>query len=168
MDTNEARISEAYALHAGELRRFAIARLRDTVAADDVVQEAFLRLAIEDRAGRYPRQPRAWLYRVAMNVIISGARRHKSSGVLPMPDRLELVDLDTPESRFLAGERRQSLGTAMGSVGPGGRTGLLMAAQGYSGREIAGAIGRSELATRALMCRARTSIRRALTLAEAV
>ncbi len=162
------RITQAYVTHAAELRRFAMVRLRDSVAAEDVVQESYLRLAIEDRAGRYPREPRAWLYRVAINLIISGARRTRSSQVMPIPDSLELVDLETPESQFLARERDRTLGSAMDTVGPRGRTGLLMAAQGYSGREIAGHLGRSEVATRALMCRARTSIRRALVLAEAV
>ena len=33
------------------------------------------------------------------------------------------------------------------------------AAQGFSGREIAQALGRSEVATRALMCRARVRLR---------
>ena len=37
-----------------------------------------------------------------------------------------------------------------------------MAADGYSGREIAGAVGRSELATRALLCRTRQVLREAL------
>jgi len=46
------------------------------------------------------------------------------------------------------------------------RTCLLMAANGFSGREIADAIGRSELATRALICRARIRLRESLTEAD--
>jgi DNA-directed RNA polymerase specialized sigma24 family protein len=38
-----------------------------------------------------------------------------------------------------------------------------MAAEGFSGREIAGAIGRTEQATRVLMSRARNRLRNAVT-----
>lgn len=51
----------------------------------------------------------------------------------------------------------------MDAAGPDARTGLILAAQGYSGREIAEVLGRSEAATRTLMCRARRDIRRELT-----
>jgi len=168
-DTCESkRIASIYETHAAELRRFATVRVRDAVAAEDVVQEAFLRLAIEAREGRFPRQPRAWLYRVVLNLIVSAARRAKTSGAVPMPESYELPDFVTPESHVLARERAVALSVAMEAAGPRARTGIAMAAQGYSGREIAGHLGRSEVAARALMCRARTGIRRALILAEAI
>ena len=55
----------------------------------------------------------------------------------------------------------------MASVEPNARTGLVMAAEGYTGREIALALGRSEVATRALLFRARVRMRQSLLLAEA-
>ena len=169
MDTSIGldRISQAYIAHMPELRRFAQARLRNDVAAQDVVHEAFLRLAIEERAERYPRQPRAWLYRVVANLIVSSARRTAPILLSSVGDPPEPAHLDTPESRWLAQERRRALWSAMETVGRNGQVGLLMAAQGYSGHEIAGALGRSDVATRALMYRARTSLRRTLALAEA-
>jgi DNA-directed RNA polymerase specialized sigma24 family protein len=42
------------------------------------------------------------------------------------------------------------------------RLGLMMAARGFSGREIAAALGRSEVATRTLLCRARQRLRNRL------
>ena len=42
------------------------------------------------------------------------------------------------------------------------RTALMLAAHGFSGREIAAALGRSELATRSLICRARIRLRERL------
>jgi RNA polymerase sigma-70 factor, ECF subfamily len=164
-------VARAYVEHEAELRRFAMARLRATAPAEDIVQESFLRLAAEARAGRFPRQPRAWLYRVAMNLIISAARRGQAAGAvvaLGLLDAAYPVDHETPESHCLSLERQRSLGAAMASVEPRARTGLLMAAQGYSGREIATALGRSEPATRTLMCRARARVRRSVTVAEAV
>ena len=162
------RTAQAYNLHAAELRRFATARLRSDVAAEDTVQEAFLRLAIEDRAGRYPSQPRAWLYRVALNVIISGARRSRRVSSESLDEQPEPADHETPETRFLELERQRGLNVIMAAVGSSGRTGLVLAAHGYSGLEIAGIVGRSEGATRALLCRTRASLRQTLSLAEAI
>jgi len=73
------------------------------------------------------------------------------------------VDRDTPESRFLAEEHAQTVRAAVLTAGSRGRKGVLMAAMGYTGREIASTLGSSETATRALMYRARTHMRRSLT-----
>lgn len=164
-------VARAYTAYAAELRRFAGSRLPQSDEAEDVVQESFLRLAVEADAGRFPRQPRAWLYRVAINHIISGARRRRSAGLvagLEIPHLREPVDSETPETLCLAVERRLRVGHEIASVGQSARTGMLMAAEGYSGREIAFAIGRTETATRGLMCRARAQVRRSLEMAEAV
>lgn len=165
------RVARAFAAYGSELRRFATARLRSAVAAEDVVQEAFLRLAVEADAGRFPRRPRPWLYRVVANLIISAARRSQASGsLIALEPRAatEPVDPETPETRCLSLERHRSLAVAMACIGIPARTGLIMAAEGYTGREIAMAIGRSEVATRALMFRTRAQVRRSLLLAEAV
>jgi RNA polymerase sigma-70 factor (ECF subfamily) len=141
--------------------------LRDSAAAEDIVQESFLRLALESQVRRYPRQPRAWLYRVVRNLIISGARRAAVARRQSAQDPFADVVLESPEIHVPASERRRILAIAMEAGGPDGRTGLILAAQGYSGREIAEVLGRSEAATRTLMCRARGSVRRQLTSQEA-
>lgn len=161
------RISDAYEAHAGELRRYAGARLRDSSDAEDIVQESFLRLARESQIRQYPRQPGAWLHRVVLNLIISRARRAAIARRETARDQFSDLNPETPEMRFLASERRRILGSAMDMAGPDGRTGLILAAQGYSGREIAKVLGRSEAATRTLMCRARSNIRRELTTQDA-
>ena len=157
------RLWEAYEAYAPGLRRYVAARLRDPAAAEDIVQEAFLRLALESRVRSYPCQPRAWLYRVALNLIVSGARRAATARRKAAEDGSEADVFDSPESQFLTSERRHSLGIAMDAAGPAGRAGLILAAQGFSGREIAEVLGRSEGATRTLLCRARRDVRRKLT-----
>ena len=47
------------------------------------------------------------------------------------------------------------------------RQAIVLAASGYHTREIADRIGRTELATRALLCRARGRVRRSLATQEA-
>jgi RNA polymerase sigma-70 factor (ECF subfamily) len=160
------RLWEAYEAYAPALRRYATARLRDHAAADDIVQETFLRLALEPRLRSYPAQPRAWLYRVALNLIISGARRSATARRRAAEDGSDDEIFESPESQFLTSERRHDLGMAMDAAGPAGRAGLILAAQGFSGREIAEALGRSEGATRTLLCRARREVRRELSLLE--
>jgi RNA polymerase sigma factor (sigma-70 family) len=150
----------AYEAYAPQLRRFAIARLHDVAAADDVVQEAFIRLAIESRTSGKPDNERAWLYRVVTNLIVSGARHaavvHRRSVLIQTAE----VTVESPETQFLASERYQGLGSALEAAGADGRRGLILAAQGYSGREIAEMLGRSVGATRTLLCRARGNVRR--------
>jgi DNA-directed RNA polymerase specialized sigma24 family protein len=107
------RIAEAYQAHEDELRWFAFGRMRDSVGADDIVQESFLRLARESGHRRYPRQPNGWLCRVAANLITSAARRalvaRRYSVGLAFADKAN----ETPERDFLARERCGRLDAAM-------------------------------------------------------
>ena len=160
-------LEAAYAAFAPELLRFATARLRDPVSAEDLVQEAFIRLAVESQAWREPRNQRAWLYRVVLNLLISEARRAVVARRRSMEIARPEVTDESPEVCFMASERNADLRAAMHAAGPAGRTGLILAAQGYSGREIAQLLGRSEGATRVLIYRARRNVRRELMSQEA-
>ena len=160
MDTS-LPVTEAYEAIAAELRRFVTARSRDVATAEDIVQEAFLRLEIEAQARRFPRNPRAWLYRVALNLVISGARHTEVTRRRAC--QLAANDVaESPEVLFIASERTRAVGTAMQTLGSLGRTSLLLAAEGYTSREIAQVIGLSVGATRTRMCRARSVLRREL------
>ena len=83
----------------------------------------------------------------------------------------ELLDRRTeggPEPHFLEQERRSDLDVVLAELGEDARTALLMAANGFSGIEIAEAIGRSANATRSMMCRARLQLRERLSSMEAL
>ncbi|MCW2584023.1 MAG: polymerase, sigma-24 subunit, subfamily [Klenkia sp.] len=67
---------EAYAAHGAELYRFALRQLGDGGAAQDVVQEVFLRAW--RAADSYDPQLaglRTWLFAIARNVVVDEARR---------------------------------------------------------------------------------------------
>ena len=68
-----------YEAHHAEVYAFLVRSTRDPSAAEDLLQETFLRLTTEARAGRAPEQVRAWLFRVASNLAISRARRHATA-----------------------------------------------------------------------------------------
>jgi RNA polymerase sigma-70 factor (ECF subfamily) len=155
------QVATAYDLHQRELYTFALRVSRDREVAEDLVHEAFTRLIIELEAGRAPANVRAWLYRVTANLNVSRARR----AAVAQRQAAGLVEHDSepgPEPTFLDSERRSTLEAALAELGDDARTALLMAADGFSGMEIAEAIGRTGLATRALRCRARLQLRERL------
>src|SRR4051812_23816277 len=73
-DDPHGLVEEAYAVHAAPLTRRLTAQMRDPAAAEDLVHEAFLRLATEIRAGRTPDNVGGWLYRVTANLVASRGR----------------------------------------------------------------------------------------------
>jgi RNA polymerase sigma-70 factor, ECF subfamily len=160
----EAWLTAAYERHAGELRAYVLARFGGQVAAEDVAQEAFARLVREVTGGRTPDCVRAWLYRVAHNLAVDELRRplHAESDREVDDERAPAGWTASAEADSDAFDIGPDLGAALGSLSRAARTSILMAADGYSGREIAGAVGRSELATRALLCRTRRTLREAL------
>lgn len=155
-------VTAAFESYRGEIFTFLARTTRDDAAAEDLLQETFLRLSREARAGRAPDELRAWLYRVAGNLATSRFRR---SGVARRwlerftATAREEPPEPSPEAGVLDRERYRTLNRALATVSPEARSALLMASQGFSGREIAQALGRSEVATRALMCRARVRLR---------
>ena len=154
-------VTATYDAHQRELYSFALRSTRDPEAAEDLVQEAFIRLIVEIDAGRTPTNIRAWLYRVIANLVVSGGRRatvaRRQLGAL-----VETGVDDGPEPAYLDHERQSDLEAALAELDVDERTALVMAANGFKGMEIAEAIGRSGNATRTMMCRSRLQLRQRL------
>lgn len=151
-------IVAAYEAHQRELYGYVLGMTRSAEIAEDVVQEAFLRLIRERNEGRAPANIRAWLYRVCANIAISKARRRGvAERYLPFLVRREVVE--GPEREYLRRDDQRHLAEALAGLSPEERTALVLASRGFSGAEIAAAIGRSPSATRTLMCRARVRLR---------
>ena len=151
-------VERAYLDHSGSLRRYLTSLTRDVAAAEDLTQDAFERLMREVRAGRQPDDIGGWLHRVGHNLAMSRGRR------ISVADRRrsELVVSDwapSPESVTVAGEDQEAVVAVLGGLGVVDRQALILASHGYRGAEIARSIGRSEVATRTLMCRARAKVR---------
>jgi RNA polymerase sigma-70 factor (ECF subfamily) len=154
----EAELASAYDAHRGEVLAFLIGMTRDVEVAEDLLQDAFLRLIRESRAGRMPDDVRPWLFRVAANAAIDRGRRG-SRLVRLLPRLLDRREPDRPEAQVLRSEREAEIHAALSRLSPDRRAALLLAARGFSGAEIAASLGRSELATRSLLCRARVELR---------
>lgn len=151
----------AFDAHRTELFGFLLRATRDGAAAEDLLQETFLRLMKETRNGRRPEHVRGWLYQVAANLAVSRGRR--ASVALRWLRGLGSPGIEAPfnppEARLIAHERGRSIEQGLQRLVPEARAALLMAGQGFSGAEIAVAIGRSEAATRTLMSRGRVRLR---------
>jgi RNA polymerase sigma-70 factor (ECF subfamily) len=151
-------VLHAFEEHSGKLTSFAYAMTRDRDIADDLVQESFLRLVKETSAGRTPDNLAAWLFRVCSNLALSRGR-HTSVTQRFLRAARSAPDEQPADVETLRRETNQTLLAALATLPSDARAALLMAAQGFSGREIAEAIGRSEMATRTLMFRAREKLR---------
>ena len=154
-----AEVVAAYDAHERDLFSFSLALTRDRAAAEDLVQEAFLRLVREARAGRFPDSARAWLYRVVVNLARSRSRRRL------VADRWRSFFTDrgvarSPEDEYVGRERGAAIDSALDALPTEARMAFLLACDGHSGREVAALIGRSEGATRTLLWRARRELRR--------
>ena len=151
-----------YEAHHAEVYAFLVRSTRDPSAAEDLLQETFLRLTTEARAGRPPEQVRAWLFRVASNLAISRVRRHATANTYM--DRYGQTDhdgavMDSPEATALRRERNETLERALNDLPADARVALLLSAHGFRGEEIAETIGRSHGATRSMLLRARLRVR---------
>lgn len=152
-------VARAFEELQGEIHGFAVHATRDGESAADVTQEAFLRLLQQVEQHGVPANTKAWLLRVASNLVITGHRRRSVADRWQRWVARDEVGSDTPEGTVLRRERQEQVHDALGGVHRDARVALLLAADGFSGREIAAAIGRSELATRTLLCRAKAALR---------
>ena len=162
----EREIGQAFDRWAGPLKGFAYAATRDVDAAEDIVQEAFLRLTRQLRANRAPDDVGAWLFRVASNLLASRGR-HRS---VVERAKFRLVDqrvASSPEDLVIDREYDRQLVMALHALPEEARLALLMAGSGASSGEIAETIHRSRSATRTAICRWRLKLREEITRAEA-
>jgi RNA polymerase sigma factor (sigma-70 family) len=152
-------VAAAYDEFAQRLRAFAITATRDIEVADEVVQDAFLRLVMELQGDRRPDNIGGWLYRVASNLIISRGRRRAVADrfrrlFTPRPD-----DQPSPEHVALTRERDRTLALALSRLPADARVALLLAARGMGAPEIGLVIHRTPSATRTYLCRSRVRLR---------
>lgn len=157
-------VEAAFIEHGAAVVRHLTALTRDASAAEDLAQEAFLRLAREIEAGRVPDDAAAWLHRVGTNLAMSRGRHlqvvDRRAGFLPRPSAP-----DGPEQIVVQGELAEAVALVLAQMSGTERRALTLAANGYRGAEIAASLGRTTGATRTLLCRARAKARDRMQLA---
>ena len=154
----EQLVEAAFTEHRAALVRHLASVTRDVDVAEDLAQEAFLRLAREIESGRTPDDSGAWLHRVGSNLAMSRGRHlqvvDRRAGFLPRPS-----EPLGPEHVIEQGELVAAVGAVLAGMSGPERRALALAANGYAGNEIASELGRTPGAVRTLLCRARAKIR---------
>lgn len=157
----DAAVVASCAAHGPGLERYVRSLVRDQDAVDDICQEVFVRLWTVSREGRAPELPGAWMHRVAHNLAVSGGRRRRTAE--RATERLAAYGtVASVEETVLRRQDDEELAAALGRVSRADRDVMLLAAYGYHGSEISARMGRSEAATRTLLSRARSRLRREL------
>lgn len=153
-----ARILVAAALELrADLYRFVAASGRDHHLAEDIVQETLLRA---QRETKDVRDPRAWCFTVALNLLRSHFRRKRW---------LPLRAADTVEGWEFTErhETRDAVHRALAALRPEQRTALLLhTLAGFTHAEIATMQGISEAAARQRVHRGREAFARAYAIRE--
>jgi len=155
--------------HATRLQTFCRHRLGPGAPAEDIVQEAFLRLlSTVDRidAGF---NVAAWLNRVVHNLCIDEVRRSRRQAPIASEEAVELVALRVPdpdrrgqpEAAHEMTELRELVGTAMACLPPRQHAAFVLhELRGLSCHRVAESLGLTEAAAETLLFRARRSFRR--------
>ena len=131
-------------------------------AAEDVTQEAFLRLWKVAPSWKPEAKIATWLYRVVRNLAIDAIRRRKTAAAEELDEEIE-SDSPTPLENLAAQRNRAQVSDAVAQLPERQRTAIMLVHFGEcSGAEAAGALNVSVDALESLLARGRRSLRRML------
>ena len=160
--TAGAFVEELFAKHQHEIYAYLLRMLRDPELAADLAQDAFVKAYRAYDSLEKPENARAWLYQIAHRVALDNLRRHKIVRFVPLVGEARNT---APSAEHLVMDARLSgdLQRALERIPERQRTALLLAElHDLTGLELAAALGVSHVAARALLTRARESLRQAL------
>ncbi len=155
-------VEELFAKHQGEIYAYLLRMLRDAELAADLTQDAFVKAYRAYDALQKPENARAWLYQIAHRVALDDLRRRRIVRFVPLVGEARST---APSAERLAMDARLSgdLQRALEKIPERQRQALLLAElHDLTGLELAATLGVSHVAARALLTRARESLRQAL------
>ncbi len=119
-----------YERHAPRLFRFLCDLLRDQSAAEEALQETFVRAHTRLGTLRDPEKVRPWLYGIARLVVMEARRARHGESSLDDDDAgiAEPASQATPEQALLGRETGRALGIALEGLKPERRAALLLQA----------------------------------------
>jgi RNA polymerase sigma-70 factor (ECF subfamily) len=163
-DRDEAKVfvEALFAKHHNEIYAYLIRMLRDADLAADLAQDAFVKAYKNYDTLQKDENARAWLYQIAHRVALDELRRRKIVRMIPWTGESRGA---APSAERLAMDLRLSgpLERALARIPERQRAALLLAElHDLTGLELAAAMGVSHVAARAILTRARESLRRAL------
>jgi RNA polymerase sigma-70 factor (ECF subfamily) len=148
--------------HHAEIYAYLSRMLRDPELAADLTQDAFVKAYRNYDTLEKNENARAWLYQIAHRVALDELRRRKIIRMIPWSGEARGA---APSAERMAMDLRLSgpLERALAAIPERQRAALLLAElHDLTGLELAAAMGVSHVAARAILTRARESLRRAL------
>ena len=144
-------VAELFAQYHGALVRMLYRRTGDRDRAEEIAQETFARAVAAP-----PRNPRPWLFAVALNLVREDARTAARQG-----RRLVLYQAEQParapgpDEELDRGERIARVRAALDTLTERDREALLLKAEGFNYEEIAATLGLARGAIGTTLARAR-------------
>ena len=161
-DAAHAFVEALFAKHHREIYAYLVRMLRDPELAADLTQDAFVKAYKNYDTLQKDENARAWLYQIAHRVALDELRRRKIIRMVPWTGEARGA---APSAERIALDLRLSgpLERALAQIPERQRAALLLAElHDLTGLELAAAMGVSHVAARAILTRARESLRRAL------
>jgi RNA polymerase sigma-70 factor (ECF subfamily) len=161
-DAAAAFVEGLFAKHHHEIYAYLVRMLRDSELAADLTQDAFVKAYRAHGTLQKDENARAWLYQIAHRVALDELRRRRIIRMVPWTGEARG---SAPSAERLAMDLRLSgpLERALARIPERQRAALLLAElHDLTGLELATALNVSHVAARALLTRARESLRQAL------
>jgi RNA polymerase sigma factor (sigma-70 family) len=160
--SDQVFVEQLFAQHHGEIFGYLARMVRDDELAADLTQETFVKAyraldALDDRS-----RARAWLFQIASRTALDELRRRRLVRFVPWSGESRGV-APSAEETALRGRVSGEMARALARIPDRQRAALLLAELNeLNGLELAEALGISHDAARALLTRARESLRAAL------
>ena len=115
-ENRQFRVAAIYERHRRELVVYVSRLVRYNAVAEEIAQEAVMRLLQQDHVGEDENTVRAWLYRVSTNIALDHLRRHSTNREFPLLEARQRAENDvgfvkasqdlrgSPETRAIARE----------------------------------------------------------------
>lgn len=170
MAEKHRRLAQTVELYFEELRRpvyaYVFSICRSPERAEEITQDAFLRLHSSLRSGENISSVRSWVFRVAHNLAINEAKKRR----FELPCRMDAEDMamrcdakPDPEQQLLRAERSDLFKRGMETLTEHQRYCLQLRAEGFQARQIAEILQISRSGVVDTLQRAMKRLRKALT-----
>ncbi len=136
------------------LHRYCLRMAADADIAEDAAQEAFVRLLDHRVRGELPGL-KAWLFKVATHILRDRAKVEQNRARLLEVNPVLPGSHSTPDEELERRERVRRVRRALARLEERDRTLLLLREEGFTYREVAGAIGVQASSVGTLLVRAR-------------
>jgi RNA polymerase sigma-70 factor (ECF subfamily) len=159
-DGDAGAFETLYARHRGALYRFVLRSLRDRSVAEELFQEAWIRVIEARERYRPSARFKTWLYTIAHNLLVDHWRR---KGLTLVQSDEEAVSSDNPADQAEAREGLARFLQALEGLPPAQREAFLLHEEGgMSVAEIAAATGSNEEAAKSRLRYALMKLRSAV------